>query len=1082
MFNKTNHPYEQQESAPHRLVQIGHRCRAGFAALALSLVVLFLSCPDGTAQANLSTITGTVTDSTGAVIPECTIIITSTATTAVRKATTDGNGFYTVPALSPGSYTVAAARPGFKTSTSTVDLTLNGVTANFTLIPGGTTESVTVTANSGTVALGAESHDISVSFANQQLMDLPNTNGVSALSIAVLGPASQPGTDEPVTGDVAFFGEIHNAVNLEGLGITRTEFLQDGMTNLNLLTGTANVVATAEASSDVTTILNNAPASYTEPAVINIITQGGSNRFHGLAYDYFQNNALNAVNYFATTTPALHYNLFGGDIGGPLLKNKVFGFFDYSGLRSTSGVLTQARVPTLDERNGNFTADNVTIYDPLTYNQATGTTTPFPNDTIPANRYDAFANLWLKLYPLPNYPLGSANVNYVTNLPGQSNSDEEISRVDWNQSDKQQITGTFFHSTQTSGTDSLVPNLFGAFIDTSGTNAMIQDTYVIAPTITNTAWIGYNRGRDYETQLGVGAEDYAQSYGLKNVSPPSSLALPPAVAITNFTLLNDTAYAPDGALQNRFQYADALNWKLSRHTLTIGAQFVRDQFDPQWVLFNNGLYSFTGTATAQYTGGSPNTASSGNAFADFLLGYPDIADVGMGITVGQFREWDVAGYVQDDWNVAPKLTLNLGLRYDFSNPPVDKNGRSALYNLTLNAPVPGSWDTNYNDWGPRVGFAWSAINKLVIRGGYGIYYAPIIYNGLQYELLWAPQFVVQTKSLDIANPINTENQFGPSATGVSGYTIQKRLKDQSAQEWNLNIQNSLNDNTLFTIAYIGNVMRHEAAAINSNQAYARASGVTSGMLTVTPQPLVGVVQTQANIYNANYNALAVSLQHRYAHGFQLVGNYTWSKAMDYVDGDNDDPADIYNLGLYYAPAAFDRTNNFLVSGIYDLPVGPGRRFAPVNRIISNMIGGWRLSFIQQLASGQPVSILALNLSDPSGWAEYAEEVCNPTKGFTRTRFTFFNAGCFVQPPPGEYGSARNAVRQPGLYPTDLSLFKGFSIFGEQRLEMRLDGFNVFNHPIFGSPTPAVITSPNLGQLTEEASGLRTMQVSLRYSF
>ena len=454
----------------------------------------------------------------------------------------------------------------------------------------------------------------------------------------------------------------------------------------------------------------------------------------------------------------------------------------------------------------------------------------------------------------------------------------------------------------------------------------------------------------------------------------------------------------------------------------------------------------------------------------------------MGVTVGQFRGWNVAGYLQDDWKMTSKFTLNLGLRYDFNNPPVDKNGHSALYNLRLNKPIPGSWDTNYNDWGPRFGFAWNAMNKLVIRGGYGIYYAPIIYNGLQYELLWAPQFVVQTKSLDIANPVNTEDQFGPSATGVSGYTIQKHLKDQSAQEWNLNIEKSLNANTLLTVGYIGNVMRHEAAAINSNQAYARAPGVTSGPLTVTPQPLVGVVQTQANIYNANYNALAVSLQHQYAHGFQVLANYTWSKAMDYVDGDNDDPADIYDLRLYYAPAAFDRTNNFLVSGIYDLPVGPGRRFAPRNGIVSNMIGGWRLSFIQQLASGQPVSILALNLSDPSGWAEYANKVCNPNKGFTRTRFNFFNPACFVQPPPGQYGSARNAVRQPGLYPTDLSLFKGFKILGEQQLEMRLDGFNVFNHPVFGSVPSESITSPNLGQLTEEASGLRTMQVSLRYSF
>lgn len=1046
--------------------------------------VLLTAWHSSFAQTNLSSITGTVTDSSGSAIPNAKVVVLSLATTSSRTVVTNGSGFYSVSALPIGQYQVSVSAHGFKTSKSSVDLTLNSLSVNFTLTVGALVQSVTVNAGSGTVALQTQSSNVSTSFSPAQMTNLPNTQGVSVLGIATLGPASQTGTDTAGNpGDESFFGQSSNAVNLAGLGVAHTEFLQDGVDNVNQLTQTANVISPTEAAAGLDTIINGAPARYQQPAVINVITKGGTDQFHGLAYDYLQNDAMNATNYFAVIKPPLRYNLFGGDLAGPILKKKLFGFFDYSGLRSYSSVVSENRVPTLAERKGDFANDNIsgTIYDPTTYNPSTGTSSPFPSDTIPATRFNQFGTMWMQLYPLSNVPLSAANVNYIANVPSNDTSDEEVSRVDWNISNKQQLMGTFMHFSSANGTNSIVPNLFGNYYDTSGTNAMVEYTYILSPNTVNVAKFGFNRGNVLETVLGVGAQNYATLYKLKNVNAQPQQWAPPAVQITSYTSFA-SPYAPQGGLQNRFEFADELDRSVGNHDIALGLEFVRSLFTGNWVVLNNAMYTFDGSATSQYINGTRSSTSTGNGFADLLLGYPQSAVVADGLSVGEFRESQVAAYIQDNWKMKPNLTVNFGLRYYFDNPPVD-SGHSALYSLAANKPIPGTWDTNYNDWGPRIGFEWGFLKNTVLRGGYGIYYSPILYNNLQFSLLYAPNFALQSKTIDMADLVDTENQFGPSTTGSSGYTIQKHLKDQSAQEWSLNIQRSLGQNTLFTVGYIGDVTRHQSARGDTNQPYALSPGNTSGILNVKPQPLAGPVTTQLNFLNASYNGLIVSVQRQFADGLQFHASYTWSKTMDVVDGDNSDVQDIYNPGLQRATASFDRTNNFIFTGVYQLPFGPGRQFAKSNnRVNRYIVGGWQLALVQQLASGLPISITANNTADTSyAHPVYADEVCNPTSGFTRTRFQFFNPACFVQPTPGHYGTARNVVRIPGLYPTDLSAFKSFPIYEKQQIQFRIDTFNLLNHPEFGTGAQSV-NSAGLGQLTSEFSGLRTLQVSLNYSF
>ena len=1053
--------------------------------LAIALLITLLMGMTSTlyAQTNLAGITGTVTDSSGGALSNAKVEIRNVQTTAVRTVTTDTNGFYSTPSLTVGAYTITAMIEGFEKTIQSVVLTLGGLTVNFEMKPGSVSQEITVSGASGTVALQTDSHDVSVSMDSQQLVSLPDS-GRSILNISTLGPASQTGTDASTSaGDQSFYGQTGSAVILSGLGPAQTQFLQDGIDNTNLLTQTANILASVEAAQEVSTVTSNSPAHFNQPAVVNVITKSGSNIFHGTAYDFLQNDAANATNWYATSKAPLRYDLFGGNVGGPILRNRLFGFFDYSGLRSHTSSLVQDRVPTDAERQGNFSADSGIIYDPSTYNAVNGTSSPFPNNTLPG--ISPFAQLWLQNYPTANVPLNANNVNYIANIPSASNYDEYLGRVDWNMSAKNQLFGTVARLNSSGVNNTITPGLFGITVPLTGTNASLNDTTIVGDHIVNAVKVGYNRSNLLRSQQGTGAKNYAQYYGLENLNPLLEQSTPPSISISNYTSLGDP-YSPQGAIQNRYQFADEVTWKLGNHTISFGGEYIRVQFDGDWVVGNNGIYSFDGTATSKYVDGVRSSADQGNALADLELDYPVTGNALTGVSAGAFREYDVAGYVQDDWKIRPKLTLNLGLRYDYNNPPNDKNGRGALYVLPTNTNVPGSWISNYNDWGPRVGFAWAATKTTAVRGGYGIYYAPILYNNLQFMLLYSPNVVNQYYSLNIADPQDIQTLFSPSPSSVpgqGGYTIDRTLKDASAHEWNINVEQTIGSDMMLTLEYLGNELRHQSVRADFNQPNALSPGNTSGKLDQRPYSWAGPIDGQINFLNANYNALGVKFERRMSNDLQFLASYTWSKAMDDADGDNSDVQDVYNTHLTYGRASFDRTNNISLSGIYGLPFGPGKRFAHSNHVLNReFVGGWQLTGIQQFATGQPFTITANNNADTSSLhSVYANVTCNPMSGYPKSRFEIYNSACFTQPGAGQYGTARSVGSQPSTFGTNLSLMKNFAIAGTHQLQFRAEAFNVFNHPLFTGAGNS-ITSPTLGEATYQMNGPRSMQFALRYSF
>ncbi len=1046
-------------------------------------------------QTDTASISGTITDASGAALADAAVVLTNTATGQERSTTANASGVYSFPNILPGSYTLVATKTGFQTSThSNITLQVQqALKQDVTLQVGAISEKVTVSAEASEVQVQTENHEVSQGFNTRDLVQLP-TSGRSILSIATLAPGTTPATNtQGNSGDSNFFGTNGNQVAVTGLPDTSTVFLQDGVENVNLLTQTMNIVPSIESVQEVITTVNGAPARYADPSVINIVTKSGTNNYHGTAYDFLQNDALNARNFFTPASsikPPIRYNLFGGNFSAPVIKNKLFGLFDYSGLRSSQSSTALAVVPTQAERQGNFAGTGQTIYNPYSFNSATGVVQPFQANTIPGNLVNSFAQKWLNLYPLPNLtPSGTSNFNYSKNLTTSNDFDEYLGRVDYNISEADHLYGSVLHLNAPNEGQTIIPGLFGATHINIGTNGSLEETHVFGPTIVNTARIGYNRIEYFLSQQGTAQANYAAEFGLINVAPLPSQAAPPTVSINNITSQGNP-YTPQGANQNRFQYADEVALTLGKHTIYIGGELIRTQFYGNWTINNNAQYNFDGSFTSFYTKNpvtgqiTRSATQQGNGLADLLLGFPQSASHSIGVTAGHFFDWHTDGYVQDDYKLTSKLTLNLGLRYDFYTPPVD-NQLSTTYNFATGQNQRGAWQTNYKDFGPRFGFAYSLTPKTVVRGGYGIYYTENPYNNEQFELTYPPNFINQGYTYTIGQQTAIQNVFVPApAPGNRGYTNSQVMKDTSAQEWNVTIQRALSNSTILTVAYVGNVGRHETARFDGNQPVAATPG--SSRLDVLPYPVLGgPITTQGNFINSNYNALMVTLNRQFRNGLSLLVNYTWSKALGYTSGDNDDVQNIYNLRYQYSVTNFDQPQVLNVSGVYDLPFGPGKRFLNNNSWWNRgIIGGWRLAGIWSVASATPVSVYANNNADTSFVATfYADRVCNPYSGVGQQTLThWFNTSCFVQPPGGQYGSGgNNGVRGPHTNNVQLSISKIWSIYERSELQLRGDFFNLFNHTQFYISPENVNNASQYGVVTGVYAA-RTIQMSLRFAF
>jgi hypothetical protein len=511
--------------------------------------------------------------------------------------------------------------------------------------------------------------------------------------------------------------------------------------------------------------------------------------------------------------------------------------------------------------------------------------------------------------------------------------------------------------------------------------------------------------------------------------------------------------------------------------------------------YGEGDYGFNGQYTSNHAAGA--ALKLGPGMADFMLGYPSSAAGSIGLPDGAFRSFDAAGYIQDTWKISARLTLNLGLRYEYFEPVTDKYGNAQIYNLAANQYVKGTWAPDYKNFGPRVGFAWSVGRNTVIRSGFGIYYTTEPYQFLQFMVSSPPYYVLQSTTFAITNPVPVTNAIvaNPASNAEAPLTLGFKMPTPYTEQWNFGIQHTFGSRLLASVSYVGNQSHNQSVRFDPNQAFLENPAAPTPVTSRRPYPAIGDVTAQYDIGGASYNALQSTLQYRLSHGFSIQAAYTWSRALDLSDAGATLPANSQDLDGSYGLANFSRTQTFTATSVYDLPFGTNKPLLNhMGWFSRQVVGGWSVSGIVLKATGIPFEILATDLSNTGtgGKTAVANRICNGNIPGGGTIQMWFDTACFTQPLTGTLGNeGRNPLYGPRETNFNLSAYKRFP-FGEQRyVQFKAEIFNAFNHTIFAvGPQPngqstQSISASTYGQLTAAdtvPNSPRTITLSLKVAF
>jgi hypothetical protein len=1042
------------------------------AAFALTL------CAVGLSQSTAGSIDGILTDQSGAALPNATVTVTNESTGAVRVVVTNAAGVYSLPNLSPGNYRAVITATGFAALNTELVVPINRpIRWDAALKTGNVSTTITVT--DAAAQIETDSHQLDETIEADDIEALPS-DGRTLFSVLTYstGVAGYPGND---SNDIDYFHQQANSLTIGGSVFGATGYSQDGVMNVNMLTRTANYQPSIEAAQEVSIIRNGASARFDAPNVVNVVTKSGANAFHGTIYDFLRNDAFNAIGEIKVKKQPLRYNQFGANIGGPILHDRLFFFFDYGGLRQHNSAISNGVIPTLAERNGDFSALSTPIYDPATYNASTGSISQFPGNIIPASRITDFANKILAFFPAPTAS-AITGTNFQKVLESSVNRDSYLGRLDYVIGKQDKIYGAYMTTNPVTIAEQIFTTpVFNPSYESHAKNAYIEETHIFNPQMVNVFRVGYNRSVIFNTVAGVGTQG-PLDYGLTALAgTPPSQWLPPGIS---FGTGGYTGWNPSvqGATQNLFQYSDELSFTHGRHTIFAGAELERSPFNGTWVLANNGRFFFN----CQYTSNHALKQSGGNAIADLLLGFPNQATGAIGSTVAAFRQYNVMPYLQDDWRVSKKLTLNMGIRYDYYGAPADKNGHSNVYDVETNTNHPGSFRQTYNDWAPRVGFAYSLRPTTSFRGGYGIYFAGIQYNELQFMMANQPNFYAENNSYTAAQAVPVANTLTahPAASSQAPYTVALHMPSPYVQERNLSIQQSFGSRTVAQVDYVGSNALHMMRRINANQAYLPANPSAPASLQARrPYQWVGDVLEASDSGYANYNAVEGSVRGNFGYKSTVFASAIYSKALDDASSEQDVPQNLYDLGAEYGLSSFNRKYVVKVGGQTQVPI-LGRHNTLIrtnNGFLNTAFGGWMISGVVQVLSGLPLTV---NASDSSNTGAFhparANRSCDAMDFPGRSQKKWFNTACYSQPQVYQFGSApRNDIIGPKFTQTSMSAFKSFA-FGERRAAIvRVDAFDPFNESWLTNPT-LTQSSPSFG--VAGIGGARILQVSMKVAF
>ena len=1046
-------------------------------------------------------INGTVTDSTGGVLPGVTVEATNTATGVVRSAISSADGLYTIPSLAPGNYGVKASLQGFRTQQrNDIRVTVTETArVTFQLEIGGLTETTVVVAEVSLVETSNATHGIVID--EQKVVDLPlNGRNFTQLGTLIPGVVAPPGGLGGQSGDATpgGFGNATGGFNVNGMRNQSNNFLMDGATNNDTFNTGFVLRPPPDAIQEFKILTHAFSAEYGRNAgsVVNVVTKSGSNTLTGSLWEFNRDDALNARNYFAPQTqakPELKQNQFGAAFGGPLLRNRLFGFGYYEGYRNDSGITQNILVPSQAQRDGDFSA-GAAIRDPLTGQ-------PFAGNLIPASRISpAAAQLLRDFVPLPN----SAGNRYITSPTVTDTRDQFGVRFDVQMGSRQSMLGRYMRS----DTDRLTPRII-APIDQRAVatlqDGLVSHNFVVNSSLVNQARFSVNR---IAANPAVTSGLSPRSFGINFANTNPIAAGLPSIVVSGFfgggnAALGDAQQPFVNRVNHVWQFADDLTWIKGRHSLKFGADVRREAMRIAFINRPNGDLTFSG-------------GLSGNAAADFLLGLPAQARATTQQSIQEGYGWLFAGYAQDEFRITSRLTLNLGVRYELPTPFIDNNDaitgfrtgvQSQKYPAAPRGLVyPGDPDvprgvvpTDTNNIAPRFAVAWDpkGDGRTSIRSAFGMFYDALAGQGdfFQSGVLsppFTPLIELNTPTpITIADPLaavaGPPNPF-PAALTIIGWGDD--FKSPYAYHFNLGVQRQLFTRVGTEISYVGSRGHNLPMFMEINPGVFTPGQTTRGTRLM---PAFALVRPTFPAAKSWYDSLQTSVRMLPTRGLNFLASYTLGKTTDHVSGLNiggearpvlpviqgDDASLERALEFEKGPALFDARHRFVVSFGYELP--GLEQAAPLLRAIG---GGWQLNGIFQAQTGFPLSVTQGTVLDIRYMTSRPDVTCDPNDG-PRTTAQYFNTTCFTPLSLAQTGerpgnAGRNAVRGPGFQRTDLSIFKNFDFATRHRIQVRVEGFNIWNQPRFGQPNGTIGTAP-FGQITSADDG-RVVQLGLKYTF
>jgi hypothetical protein len=1060
--------------------------------LALSTLVL-LNAVHARAQVDRATVSGLVTDAQGGVLPGATVLVTSLATDQESREQTSEAGAYQVGNLIPGRYRVEVELNGFKKSSQVVTLEVGQrARLDVQLTIGSFNETVTV--NESPQLVSSSEATLGAVIPQTQVANLPlvirNWDDLLALVPGVQGDRY---TEQ---GGGTSFGRT-GGINVHGARALQNNFLLDGVDNNSISENVQELTTqvsrpSVDAIQEFKVVTSPYSAEYgrSPGAAVSVSTKSGTNDFHGTTYEYFRNDTFDSNDFFSIRAnapkPANDQNQFGGNLGGPIVTSRAFFFGDYEGTRITRGVTRLTRVPTADDRAGVF---GTPITDPRTGQ-------PFLNNTVLQQRIDPAAAAILALVPMPNQP-GANNYFHTADL--LDNADRLLARGDLKPDAGDSLFGRYIFSNRMRD----IPGAFGGILDGTGTSAFGNQTIktnafvggwtrVMSSTTVNEFRLSWSRAASDAVQQPFGQAPPPATMIPGFVTNPVVAGGLPGITIDGYFggsglgRIGSPDFLPKFQHSNQFEFLDSVSWIHRAHAVKAGADIIapmQNQFMD--VPATRGSLRF-------------RNAFTGNPMADFLLGY--VSDLQLSnVWIVEQRHWAQMYFVQDDWKVNGRLSLNLGMRYDFMTPALEANNAQTNFNPagtgSLMFATSGSLQArslvnpDRHNVAPRLGLVYKLDEKTILRGGWGIFYNLFDRVGSEDQLaLNVPGLVNKTITRTSGSPVFLLNQgfpagflnppnLDPAAGQLTAVRLRAVNQDDPAttiSQASAGVQRELPGAIVLSIDFVYSRGSNLATLVNLNQPL--PSGAGNNALGPLPYPNFGFIEWRSDNGRSDYKGVDVGLEKRFARGYALGVAYTLGKSRDNASeqlttqGSNAFPQNSRDFTAWYGPSDFDVRHRFSANFVWNLPLG------------SNFIArDWTLSGIYTAHTGHPFTVNQSGNNVGTNMTGLPNVVGDPSG--PRTVDEWFNTAAFQPVSSGTFGNEqRNRLTGPGFQNLDLTLQRQVRLNPRLGVTLRWDIFNVFNTVNFGLPNRDVSSQATLGTISSLASDPRTMQIAARFTF